>query len=97
GADVDRVQAGGGDDLVHLLDALGGLDHGDEEHLLVGVLLVVGAAVIDGAVAHHRHDDAVGARVQHLHDHRRLVPGHAHQRYNCGGRHGGQHRHHVRV
>jgi hypothetical protein len=44
---------------------------------------------------HQRHDDAVGAEVQGLHDGRRLVPGDPHDRDRVGLRDRLQHRCHV--
>jgi hypothetical protein len=46
-------------------------------------------------VVHQRHDDAVGAKVQGLHDGRRLVPGDAHDRNRLGLRDCLQHRRDV--
>ena len=46
-------------------------------------------------VVHQRHDDAVGAEVERLHDRRRLVPGDPHDRDRVGLRDRLQHRRHV--
>ncbi len=66
-ADVDAVQALHGQDVVQVADRLARLDHGEQQHLLVGVLPVVGAGVLGGAerpeaaLAHRRI--AAGAHV----------------------------------
>ena len=46
-------------------------------------------------IVHQRHDDAIGAEVQSLHDGRRLVPGDPHDRHRVGLRDRLQHWSHI--
>ena len=70
--DVDRVDAGDGEDLVEVGDRLSGLDHRDRRHMGVGP----GAVVVVTHARHHRPPTAraIGHVARRAHDRLRLLP-----------------------